>query len=557
MELVHDVSSPVFICDTFTERRLRGNPCAVCFCPTSVYCAGWSEISSLEASCGRGEPTLGHVCLNKDEQEKKDAAYAEERDRIMGNAFQKVASEMHLSETCFVYRLPASRIRAIKELIRHKLQEFDQEHAEKRRKEEEAMEAELLKQAEGFNPNGLDQMGSPKTIFSGGLIPSASFLGCLESSTLGSSMIRSRASKKIQVQWFGLRWFTPKGESFMCGHGTLAAAHCLFECSRLARLESTKRVIADVPGEFFMPSKTDVICFVTDLGIVTVRKHEVMEGASNIIVSKMLNHEKSLNLGGSMNVNPGSNPACACSGPGLVESYRVRDPMDPGHAIRDAYEVHFPSHDPASVLELLPRRFMDDAKRAFGFNPQEVEIEDICLATGLQTYLLRFKNVHNVMAAVPNEILLRDMFQTHEFLEALEAHPRLLREPQGIVITAQNPANNKEYLPNKSLTLDDSNALLHGRGSDGQVISRFFEPWAGVLEDPVSGSVHTMLAPYWLRVLGNNNVYHVGDKIVCYQASSRGGYVPCIIIGRDADRVALQGTCVTSLRGTVTYEVED
>ena len=70
-------------------------------------------------------------------------------------------------------------------------------------------------------------------------------------------------------------------------------------------------------------------------------------------------------------------------------------------------------------------------------------------------------------------------------------------------------------------------------------VSRFFAPGAGVDEDPVTGSAHCALAPYWGRLLDR-------DEVVGYQASARGGVVHCRIVG---DRVLLSGQAVTVLRG--------
>jgi PhzF family phenazine biosynthesis protein len=47
-------------------------------------------------------------------------------------------------------------------------------------------------------------------------------------------------------------------------------------------------------------------------------------------------------------------------------------------------------------------------------------------------------------------------------------------------------------------------------------VSRFFDPWAGIMEDPVTGSAHTLLGPYWSAILGKK-------KMVAKQISSRGG----------------------------------
>jgi predicted PhzF superfamily epimerase YddE/YHI9 len=70
-------------------------------------------------------------------------------------------------------------------------------------------------------------------------------------------------------------------------------------------------------------------------------------------------------------------------------------------------------------------------------------------------------------------------------------------------------------------------------------VSRFFAPQSGVDEDPVTGSAHCALAPYWREILGK-------DKMLAYQASPRGGVVRVEL--RD-DRVLLSGQAVTVLRG--------
>jgi PhzF family phenazine biosynthesis protein len=69
--------------------------------------------------------------------------------------------------------------------------------------------------------------------------------------------------------------------------------------------------------------------------------------------------------------------------------------------------------------------------------------------------------------------------------------------------------------------------------------SRFFAPAAGVNEDPVTGSAHCALAPYWAGHLGKT-------KMTGYQASARGGIVEVETI---ADRVKLRGQVVTAFRG--------
>ena len=70
-------------------------------------------------------------------------------------------------------------------------------------------------------------------------------------------------------------------------------------------------------------------------------------------------------------------------------------------------------------------------------------------------------------------------------------------------------------------------------------VSRFFAPRSGIDEDPVTGSAHCCLGPYWKRRLGR-------DAFTAWQASERGGLVRVTV--RD-DRVALSGQAVTVLRG--------
>jgi PhzF family phenazine biosynthesis protein len=72
-------------------------------------------------------------------------------------------------------------------------------------------------------------------------------------------------------------------------------------------------------------------------------------------------------------------------------------------------------------------------------------------------------------------------------------------------------------------------------------ISRFFAPAAGVNEDPVTGSAHCCLGPYWAKKLGRK-------ELVGYQASARGGVVKVRVGG---DRVYLGGQAVTVMRATL------
>jgi PhzF family phenazine biosynthesis protein len=105
-------------------------------------------------------------------------------------------------------------------------------------------------------------------------------------------------------------------------------------------------------------------------------------------------------------------------------------------------------------------------------------------------------------------------------LRALKPNHHLLRElaVRGIIVTAQaDPANAHRY----------------------DFVSRFFAPGSGIDEDPVTGSAHCALAPYWQPRTGK-------AEMIGFQASARGGIVKVRPVH---DRVFLGGQAVTVLRG--------
>jgi PhzF family phenazine biosynthesis protein len=82
-------------------------------------------------------------------------------------------------------------------------------------------------------------------------------------------------------------------------------------------------------------------------------------------------------------------------------------------------------------------------------------------------------------------------------------------------------------------------ATARGDTRRHHIVSRFFGPAVGVDEDPVTGSAHCALAPWWAPRLGRTTLR-------AFQASARGGEVECELVG---DRVLLRGAAVTVLRG--------
>jgi len=87
--------------------------------------------------------------------------------------------------------------------------------------------------------------------------------------------------------------------------------------------------------------------------------------------------------------------------------------------------------------------------------------------------------------------------------------------------------------------LGDTLYIATAPGEVADVVSRCFAPGAGIDEDPVTGSAHAVIAPYWAERLGR-------ARFTAFQASARGGDLDCELAG---DRVILRGRCVTVIEG--------
>ena len=93
-------------------------------------------------------------------------------------------------------------------------------------------------------------------------------------------------------------------------------------------------------------------------------------------------------------------------------------------------------------------------------------------------------------------------------------------------------------------TLDCLGVIVTAPGSDSDFVSRFFAPAAGIDEDPVTGSAHCTLIPYWSQRLGKTTLF-------ARQVSRRGGELFCRLAG---NRVHIGGKAVLYLRGEIVLD---
>ena len=110
-----------------------------------------------------------------------------------------------------------------------------------------------------------------------------------------------------------------------------------------------------------------------------------------------------------------------------------------------------------------------------------------------------------------------------------------------VVLPNEDSVRNVE--PDFSLMkeLDTIGVIITAKGQSADVVSRCFYPGLGIQEDPVTGSAHCNIVPYWSEKLKKN-------KLHCSQLSIRGGELLCELQG---ERVMMSGKCVLFMQGEI------
>jgi PhzF family phenazine biosynthesis protein len=125
----------------------------------------------------------------------------------------------------------------------------------------------------------------------------------------------------------------------------------------------------------------------------------------------------------------------------------------------------------------------------------------------------------------------------------LGAAPKEVMKARDYLATFADEAEVRGLKPDFAVlkTLDCLGIIAAAPGSDCDFVSRFFAPGAGVDEDPVTGSAHCTLIPYWSQRLGKT-------KMFARQVSARGGELFCELVG---DRARIGGQAALYLRGEI------
>jgi PhzF family phenazine biosynthesis protein len=131
-------------------------------------------------------------------------------------------------------------------------------------------------------------------------------------------------------------------------------------------------------------------------------------------------------------------------------------------------------------------------------------------------------------------------------LDAFQAKPVEVLRSRDYVLVYESEEIIRGLAPNRTLldqiNLDPGGVVATAPGKDVDFVSRYFTPQARIFEDPVTGSAHCSLIPYWSEKLGK-------DSLVALQLSARVGKLYCRNAG---DRVLISGQAVTFLEGQIT-----
>lgn len=214
-------------------------------------------------------------------------------------------------------------------------------------------------------------------------------------------------------------------------------------------------------------------------------------------------------------------------------AYFIRLPNDP-----DA-DYHLRWFTPAREVDLCGHATLASAAVLFeqlGFSKDE----------------LRFRSQSGTLIVRRNSDLLELDFPARVgapidppegFAEAngVEAETYLLASKMMAVL--RDEAAVRQFQPNFDYIarLPSDGLIITAPGDDGDVASRYFAPHAGIDEDPVTGSAHCTIVPYWRERLGKNQLH-------CRQVSARGGDLYCRM---DGDRVRIAGRARLFMTGRV------
>ena len=172
--------------------------------------------------------------------------------------------------------------------------------------------------------------------------------------------------------------------------------------------------------------------------------------------------------------------------------------------------------------------------------------------------MIRFRTMHGELTVQPQGDLLAMDFPAYplhripvdgKMLAALGVTPQAAYAARDLMLVLDSEDAVRNYVPDFRLLteLDWTCIAVTARGSEYDCVSRVFVPRMGVPEDPVTGSTHCLIAPYWAGVLGKT-------ALTAYQASKRGGVLYAAVCG---DRVKISGKAALFAAADILPDMEE
>lgn len=134
-----------------------------------------------------------------------------------------------------------------------------------------------------------------------------------------------------------------------------------------------------------------------------------------------------------------------------------------------------------------------------------------------------------------------------EIANSLSIQPQKVYKSRDYVLVYESTEAIRQLRVDRSkldqINLDPGGVVVTAEGVDCDFVSRYFTPQASILEDPVTGSAHCSLIPFWSLALGKKKLY-------ARQLSERGGTLWCTML---SDRVLIRGQAKTYLKGSIFF----
>lgn len=206
---------------------------------------------------------------------------------------------------------------------------------------------------------------------------------------------------------------------------------------------------------------------------------------------------------------------------------------DAGYHIRwftPEFEIDLCGHATLASAYII-KNFLEPHIDEISFSTQKAGLLKAAAKEGI--YTLDFPSRMPQACGVPHRLLAS--------LSVSNAVEVLRSRDYFVVLPNEEAVRNVEPDYTLMKEIDTIGVIVTAKGHQADVVSRCFYPGAGIPEDPVTGSAHCNIVPYWSEKLGKT-------KLFCQQLSPRHGNLHCELVG---DRVLMSGKCVLFMQGKI------